>query len=616
MKKFLLILTVLMCCMFSNVFAADYYIEEYMVNIIVNEDNVLNIEEEITAMFEVPKHGIIRKIPTKNIVTRNDGTTEKNNVAISNIAVDGAQYTVSSESGYKSIKIGSASTTLSGQKKYTITYDYELPRDKSKNFDELYFNIIGTEWDTYIDKVYFVIKMPKSFNENNIGFSLGSKGVSGFENITYDVTENIISGRVNRRLDAGEGLNIRLELEEGYFKAPIIRINEEILFKIVIIAICTFIAYLIWYKYGRDIETVDTVEFYPPEGYNSAELGFLYRGHSTDMDIISLLVYLANKGYIKIHDEKKQSLFTSINSYSLEKLKDYDGDNVSEKMFMELVFSSGKLVSKTSFERKIDKVSYKIKKVIDNKTNKNEIIVKSIMSKNLMLIALIIFVAFISLLGIVASEGGWGQAFIVAFLMFFYTPFWYAGFTSKGATKIFILGFIGFHMTMMLGSFGAWMWFSSLENTILTLAGIVSIVTMFICLVNMSKRTVFGAHILGKIKGFKRFLEFAEKERVEALINENPNYVFDILPYMYVLGVSDKYIKQFENYIKESPSWYSSTDSFNTLHFSHFMNDVVSSAHAQTVSSGGSSGGGSGGGGSSGGGSSGGGSGGGGGSSW
>ncbi len=77
MKKFLLLLTILMCSIFSNVFAADYYIEDYNVYIIVNEDNVLNVEEEITAKFEVPKHGIIRKIPLKNTVVRNDGSTEK-----------------------------------------------------------------------------------------------------------------------------------------------------------------------------------------------------------------------------------------------------------------------------------------------------------------------------------------------------------------------------------------------------------------------------------------------------------------------------------------------------------------------------------------------------------
>ncbi|MBQ6860261.1 MAG: DUF2207 domain-containing protein [Clostridia bacterium] len=613
MKKFLFLLTVLMCSMFSSVFAADYYIEEYNVYVTVNEDNVLNIEEEITTMFEVPKHGIIRKIPLKNEVVRNDGSSEKNNVAIKNINVKGADYTVSSSGGYKSIKIGSASTTLTGKKTYIITYDYELPRDKNKNFDELYFNIIGTEWDTYINKVNFTINMPKEFDKTKVGFSLGAKGIVGNNNMTYTVRGTTIGGSVNQVLKAGEGLTIRLELEDKYFDAPAVRIDGTVFFKIVVIAFCTFIVYTIWYRHGRDIQTVDTVEFYPPEGYNSAELGFLYRGYSNDMDVISLLIYLANKGYIKINDEKQKSLFTSVNSYSIEKIKDYDGDNASEKMFMDLLFANSNTVSKTTFERYLTSISYKVRSTIDNKENKKNIIVKSAFSRNLLIVAFIIFVIFYSILGVIASESSWGEAFTIGFLMLFYTPFWIAGFKIPGTMKIFWLGFTGFHMTAMLGGFGAWRMFASFENAILSIVGLSSIATMFICLMNMSKRTSYGAHILGKIKGFKRFLEVAEKDRILNLINDNPNYVFDILPYMYVLGVSDEYIKQFESFVSESPEWYNSNDSFNTLHFAHFMNDMVSSAHSSTVSSGSSS---SGGGGSSGGGSSGGGSGGGGGSSW
>ncbi len=533
-------------------------------------------------------------------------------MAIKNIDVDGADFTISSASGYKSIKIGSASTTVTGTKKYRITYDYELPKDKNKNFDELYFNIIGTEWDTYIENVTFTITMPKDFDESNVGFSLGTKGIIGNDNMTYTVRDTTIGGSVNQILKAGEGLTIRLELEDGYFNAPLFRFDGTIFFKIVVIAACTFVVYTIWYKYGKDIETVDTVEFYPPEGYNSAEIGFLYRGYSTDMDTISLLIYLANKGYIKINDEKQKSLFSSVNSYTIEKLKDYDGDNANEKMFMDLLFANSNTVSKTTFERRLNSISYKVKATIDNKENRKNIIVKSAFSRNLLIVAFIVFVIFYSILSVIASESSWAEAFMIGFLMLFYTPFWIAGFKIPGPMKIFWFGFTGFHMTAMLGGFGAWRMFASFENAILSIIGFISIAIMLICLMNMSKRTSFGAHILGKIKGFKRFLEVAEKERILALIAENPNYVFDILPYMYVLGVSDEYIKQFESFVSESPEWYNSSDSFSTLHFAHFMNDMVSSAHSSTVSSGSSSGGG----GSSGGGSSGGGSGGGGGSSW
>ena len=44
------------------------------------------------------------------------------------------------------------------------------------------------------------------------------------------------------------------------------------------------------------------MEFYPPEGYNSAEVGFLYEGTADTKDIISLLIYLADKGYLKIEE--------------------------------------------------------------------------------------------------------------------------------------------------------------------------------------------------------------------------------------------------------------------------------------------------------------------------
>jgi hypothetical protein len=31
-------------------------------------------------------------------------------------------------------------------------------------------------------------------------------------------------------------------------------------------------------RFGNDEKVIETVEFYPPEGFNSAEVGFLYKG--------------------------------------------------------------------------------------------------------------------------------------------------------------------------------------------------------------------------------------------------------------------------------------------------------------------------------------------------
>ena len=145
--------------------------------------------------------------------------------------------------------------------------------------------------------------------------------------------------------------------------------------------------------------------------------------------------------------------------------------------------------------------------------------------------------------------------------------------------------------------------------------GLACVLGMEICLKYLPKRTPYGNEILGKLRGFKNFLETAEKDKLETMVMQNPTYFYDILPYTYVLGVSDKWIKKFESISLQAPSWYEGTDTFDIVSFGSFINSAMSSAESAMSSnpsseSGGSSGG------SSGGGSSGGGSGGGGGSSW
>ena len=144
--------------------------------------------------------------------------------------------------------------------------------------------------------------------------------------------------------------------------------------------------------------------------------------------------------------------------------------------------------------------------------------------------------------------------------------------------------------------------------------GLIICVIAFCFAFFIRQRTDEGHEIKQKINGFKIFLESAEKERLEALVEENPTYFYDILPYAYVLGVSDKWIKSFEGIAVEKPSWYYGND-FNTMTMLYFMNRTMTDISRAMVSvpSDNASGGGFGGGG---GGFSGGGFGGGGGGSW
>ena len=593
--------------------------------------------------------GIYRKIPTRNEIYRTDYTYSNNRAVISDISVS-EYYTSYKESGYKVIKIGESDKTYTGRREYTIKYKYNIGKDPLKEADELYFNLIGNEWDTVIENVSYRITMPKKFDETKLGFSKGYQGSTDSSGILYSVDGNVISGTVNSELEEGNALTVRLTLPEGYF------VNAELpMDYIPILAICvsllfTGIAYSMWNKYGKDDEVVETVEFYPPEQYNSAEIGFLYKGKADKESVISLLIYLANKGYLKIEETKEKSLFKKSKGFKIIKLKEYDGDNKNEKEFFNGLFKARNTVDweKVKEIRKEakeagEKISYskaielatdtsekttvtdidlydnfyttlnKIELDINSKENKNKVFEKSSIGKIIWIVMMIIVVYLLITIkpmidemdfellpvGLIFPTIGFGVA--IGMIMG----------SEQKFTKIFglVWGII----------FGGIPWASCvlpclLGNTMSLIAyfiGIICIIVLILCAKYMPKRTKFGNEMLGKIKGFKTFLETAEKPKLEELVSENPEYFYDILPYTYALGVSDKWIKQFETIAIKAPDWYDSPSGFSMSSFNSFFTDTMTSASTAMSSSPSSDSGGS-----SGGGSSGGGSGGGGGGSW
>lgn len=601
---------------------SEYTLNSYDINIVVNKNNTLNVTEKIGAYFNVEKHGIFRKIPLRNNVTRLDGTTSKNRVKIRNIKVND-NYSLSTEDGYKVIKIGDSNKTLTGQKNYKISYLYNLGRDSGKKYDELYFNLIGSEWDTSISNITFTIKMPKEFDSSKLGFSSGTVGSTNSSKVTYNVNKNTITGRYNGTLNSGEALTVRLELPDGYFEGASLNIGLTSILSIVLPLLFVLITYLLWNKFGKGKRVIETVEFYPPQGFNSAEVGFLYKGKVENEDVISLLIYLANKGYIKIVEIEERYLFSTSKKFKIIKQKEYDGNNPSEAVFLKGLFPS-----KTSSDGAIEEVTEDdlydnfyitlniIKEKINTNENKEKIFEKSSLGKRACIIAMMIITYLLITINPIIELGDEIYKTMLLFLMIFTV----LGFSAsvvlyKEKIKIFgiIVGLIfcgipwAFTVLPLL-----------LEDSIYLITyiiGLICIFVMFLLYKAMPKRTQYGNEMLGKIRGFKKFLETAEKQKLDAMVMENPTYFYDILPFTYVLGVSDKWIKKFETISLQAPSWYDGYSSFDNASFGSFINSTMKSA-TSAMSSSSSSGESSSDSDSSGGGSSGGGSGGGGGGSW
>ena len=116
---------------------------------------------------------------------------------------------------------------------------------------------------------------------------------------------------------------------------------------------------------------------------------------------------------------------------------------------------------------------------------------------------------------------------------------------EKFSEKIYSWGFIIF----FLGMLNLFMLPTYIYNTAYSLVYVIGMICS-LCLLKIHKeiprRTEEYNIMLGKVKGFRNFLELAEKEQLDNLVEDNPSYFYDISPYAYVLDVSNKWINVME----------------------------------------------------------------------
>lgn len=519
----------------------DYYIDTYHVDIEVGEDNTFHITETLTYNFVQAHHGMTRVIPLWHTRNREDGSESKIYAKVSNVKCSDPIASTERDSKNYTIQVGSADAYVHGEKTYTLSYDYAMGKDPLRKADELYFNIVGTEWECPIANISWEIHMPKAFDATSLGYSVGNYAASGYDTdmLQSTVTDQTITGSYAGNLNAYEGITVRCTLPEGYF---IYKINYM---PYVLVALVVLLCAILFWFTGKEDKVIPVISFEPPEGYNPLDVAFVEKEAVSNTDMAALLIYLANKGYLRIEQNKGKD------SFSMTKIKDYDGDNNIEALYMKGLFRRGNMAStkslaKDSFYEDVDKCITKENK----KMKEKKFFFPTAMPK---------FLYFIG-------------ACVVAVVFFnAFAPKTWIAFVVCGIADIILALFMFFG----------------------------------------SKRTKAGNQVYGQILGFKEFIKKAELDRLKMLVEENPSYYYDIMPYAYVLGLSDQWIENFETMHMPEPDWYSGRDPFGDAVFYSMVRSANACATAPEASSGGSSGGGF-----SGGGFSGGGSGGGGGGAW
>lgn len=517
--------------------AADFTIENYDIELLVGRNRIVDVREHIRTHFVLAAHGIYRDIPLKNS-------------NVSDIRVDN-RYTTSSDGNSMRIKIGSPDSTVTGFQNYNISFKHHL----YGSTDEFYYNVIGSEWPTEIKKVRFRIVMPAPFDADKVGVSIGQYGTKGFDNgAQFAVTDNIIAGETLQTLPPYNGITVRVEVPQGYFLQTQNPFEKWVLAGILIAGLLSF---SIWFLYGRDPHITPVVTFSPPKDVFAREAEQVYNEKVTRKSLIALLISLAQQGYLQIAADNKD--------FSVHKIKDYDGPDSAADRFMNALFTESRTtVQKSDLETSpvFYKKCNKLLKLMNGRKTRffSPASVNAI--RKFFMLFLAVVTAFLTVFSLChyRFDDNFVGILVLGFMVFLYgCNFLKAPLRLLFPTlfPLFMLFFVCRDLIKDIDQ----------SNINQIFFGVIASLTTVVCYIELPQLNFTGRMVKGQLLGLRKFIQVAEKKRLESMVEENPSCFYDILPYAYILGVSDKWIKKFEDIMSLKPDWYMgrtlTSDSFN-----------------------------------------------------
>lgn len=585
-----------------------FIIDDYRVSIQVHADNSMDITEEILADFSAKKHGIYRSIPTRLEINPSAAGGEDRvysyGCSVENVSVTGREWSFEdSGSSATVIKIGDPDKLVSGRQNYRISYRYVYPDDRIDDFDFIYHNILGDQWSVPINKLSFEVKFDKALPETareNLRLYSGSRGETGNElTVYYDVSQTSVSGHAYG-IQPGEAITIMSVLPDDYFRGEKSRSPVPPSVGLVI-ALAGAVAAMILGLRTRRRKPVTTVEFHPPENLSPAEVGTIVDETAGSKDVLSLIPWFGARGYLTVRMIEKKVRKKTREVIELTRVKDLpDSAPEYQKKFFALLFKEGDVRVMYDLDEKFGDEFQKVTRALDMEFKGERKL--STGSGKSFLLSLIISLGAALFFGF-SSEISATENIIPGIMALVFLGVTATGGIVVKTGKYKITGpvFMGIFLAaellcIILFCMDSCMFPPAVYFAVLVICGAGSILASRII-----APTDYKVEMMGKLLGLKEFISVAELDRLNMLMEESPDYFYEILPYAMAFNLEEEWSKHFESIKVGDPQWLEGTDdssSFSGVALCSLMNSTVTAAVSSSVSSaGGGAGGGGGGGG-------------------
>ena len=489
-----------------------------------NKDASLDVSETIVYDFEgQSKHGIYRDIPIS--YRRNLGKYSLRWKIESVGDENGASRPYKLEHKYGAdgeilrIRVGDADTLVSGVQTYTFKLKYWRAINWVDGAPEVYWNATGNEWPVPIQAATARFIAPPGTDLSQIKTTSyrGALGSKTPAQIKVEADSILFSAR---DLAPREGLTLVAGLPaNSVIKPPPYQNLLWIIadwWGVVVFPVVAFVAmFNLWRARGRDVDggLPAQVEWSPPKDMTPAEVGTLMNERVDMADILSTLIDLAARGYLVIEDLSTKGIVGNIGATT-----DYAFTRTGKQIPLdaplrahEQTFLRGLFNSTDANAGRVTLASLKDRFYI-HLPQIRESIYRDLTDKQ-----------FFQSNPETTRQNYIGYGVLIG---------------GAGIVAIFLAGFLG-TIAYGIGLIAAGLIVAAWARA-------------------MPAKTAIGSQHLRECLGFQRFVQLAEKDRIEKLISDDPTIFGRLLPYAMVLGVGEIWAQKFSDLMHEAPDWYRS----------------------------------------------------------
>lgn len=539
-----------------------YYIEDYNIKVNVLENNVYEVDTSFVANYKKFVSSVDISIPFRHKYVRDDGTKVNKRAVISDI-ISNDNISLKTVKANRVVTLGKDDKT-STKKKYSFQYNYNVGKDTLNGNDEFVFYLINN-YDVKVDGLSFEIMMPKKISETEVSF-IDADGIK-VEDVEYDVDFHKIKGKIVGVINPSTSYAIKINLGDNYFTKCSKNISKLSIITLITSFIFLIISLLIAFIAKRYHKKNIYSSLYFNSKINSLEVGYLYNGKVKLSDIGTLLLCLANKGYIGIDTTKK--------NYKIVKIKDYNENDRVEKIFMEELFKDKKEITRKELNEALGNVEFLMNEKLSSKLDE-KIFIKPVFNYRLLFWLMIIIIFILNTRNILieyqpsyilANTLVCGVGLIILINGMFRR--------IKPIERIIlvVLSLILIMVPVVLTSYPAFI--IDTNNLIIYIFSMICIFIIVGISNSMSNRTLYGSMMLHKIVSYKNYLIKADNYIVIDEYVKNKNLYYDVLPYTYVFGISDRWLERFKNEKVKCPKWYKTTK-FDLETFDKTIKDIYS----------------------------------------